>query len=51
MENAVQCKDCVHYNTSGCMPQGLGWCECIGTGTMDDYYCCHGKKKEGKENG
>ena len=34
----VRCKDCKHYNTIGCS-KGFGWCENIGRGTSDNFYC------------
>ena len=41
----VRCKDCKHYNTTGCS-KSFGWCENMGTGTSDNFYCANGAKKE-----
>jgi hypothetical protein len=41
--SVVRCKDCKHYNTIGCS-KGFGWCENIGRGTSDDFYCANGKQ-------
>jgi hypothetical protein len=48
----VRCKDCKHYNTTGCS-KGFGWCENIGRGTSDNFYCANGKQlnKEEVQNG
>ena len=41
----VRCKDCRHYNTSGCS-DGWGWCESMNNGTNDYRYCSDGERKE-----
>ena len=42
----VRCKDCVHYNTTGCSV-GFGWCEdaVVNTGVCDDFYCADGERR------
>lgn len=44
----VRCKDCEHYNTSGCA-DGFGWCEALNRGSLDDCYCEHGERKDDGE--
>lgn len=39
----VRCKDCKHYDTTGCL-KGFGWCESMARGTFDDFYCANGKR-------
>ena len=39
----VQCKGCKQYNTIGCS-KGFGWCESMGRGVSDDFYCANGAK-------
>lgn len=41
----VRCKDCRHYNASGCS-DGFGWCESMNNGTHDDRYCSDGERKK-----
>jgi hypothetical protein len=45
--SVVQCKDCKHYNTTGCS-KGFGWCENIDRGVSDNFYCANGAKMEDK---
>ena len=39
----VRCKDCKHYDTTGCS-KGFGWCESMDRGVSDDFYCANGKR-------
>lgn len=43
----VRCKDCKHYNTTGC-GAGFGWCEdtVVNTGIWDDFYCADGERRD-----
>ena len=43
----VFCKDCKHYNTTGCAT-GFGWCEdtVVSTGVWDNFYCADGERRE-----
>ena len=41
----VRCKDCKHYNTTGCS-KGFGWCESMDRGVSDDFYCANGAKMD-----
>lgn len=43
----VRCRDCKHYNTTGCNA-GFGWCEdsVVNTGTCDDFYCARGERRD-----
>ena len=43
----VRCKDCVHFNTTGC-GEGFGWCEgtVVNTGVTDTFFCAEGERKE-----
>ena len=47
----VRCKECKHYDTIGCS-KGFGWCEKMGIGTSDNFYCANGKQlnKESEES-
>ena len=40
----VRCKNCHNYNASGCCV-GFGWCENLGIGTDDDFFCAVGERK------
>lgn len=42
-----RCKDCKHYNTSGCA-DGFGWCECMNLGVVDYHFCSYGERKDGE---
>ena len=42
-ELIVRCKDCKHYDTTGCS-KGFGWCESMDRGVSDDFYCANGKR-------
>lgn len=46
----VRCKECEHYNTTGfpALNPGTGWCDKMGRGTHDDFYCSYGAKMEDK---
>lgn len=46
----VRCKGCVNYNTDNCS-SGFGWCENLGIGVHDDFFCKCGERKEGADNG
>ena len=39
----VRCKDCKHYDTTGCL-KGFGWCESMNRDAFDDFYCANGKQ-------
>ncbi|MGI6225687.1 MAG: hypothetical protein ACOYJ1_05455 [Peptococcales bacterium] len=43
----VRCKDCEHYNKTGCSA-GFGWCENMDRGTHDEFYCASGKRLGGE---
>ena len=43
----VRCKECSHYNISGCS-EGFGWCEKIDRGVTDGHFCSYGEKMEDK---
>ena len=45
-ELIVQCKNCKHYNQIGCS-DGFGWCEKMGIGTNDNFYCSLAERSEG----
>jgi len=42
----IRCKDCKHFNDTGCSP-GYGWCERSGMnrGVTDEWYCADGKRR------
>ena len=46
----VRCGECKHYNTTGCSA-GFGWCENMGRGTHDEFYCASGKRLEVEQDG
>lgn len=41
----VRCRECGHYNKTGCST-GFGWCENMDRGTWDEFYCASGKRLE-----
>ena len=41
----VRCANCEHYDRTGCST-GFGWCENMGRGTHDEFYCAGGKRLE-----
>ena len=43
----IRCKDCDHYDTSGCA-DGFGWCyrNGMGHGCSDYWFCADGEKEE-----
>jgi hypothetical protein len=45
----VRCKECEHYNTTGCSV-GFGWCESMDRGASDDFYCANGVKMESEDS-
>ena len=46
----VRCKDCINYNTDNCC-DGYGWCENLGIGVHDNFFCKIGERKDGDGNG
>jgi hypothetical protein len=44
----VRCKECGHYDTTGfpALNPGTGWCDKMGKGVHDDFYCSYGERKE-----
>jgi len=46
----ARCKECGHYDTTGypALNLGTGWCDKMGTGTSDNFYCANGAKMEDK---
>lgn len=44
----VRCKECGHYDTTGfpALNPGTGWCDKMGRGVHDDFYCANGAKME-----
>jgi hypothetical protein len=44
----VRCKECRHYDTTGfpALNPGTGWCNKMGKGIHDDFYCFYGERKE-----
>lgn len=44
----VRCNVCVNYNTYNCS-SGFGWCENLGIGVHDSFFCKVGERKEGDE--
>jgi len=44
----VRCKECGHYDTTGfpALNPGTGWCDKMGKGVHDDFYCFYGERKE-----
>lgn len=47
---AVRCRDCINYNTDNCC-DGYGWCENLGIGVHDNFFCKIGERKGGDGNG
>ena len=43
--DVIRCKDCINYNTYNCC-DGYGWCENLGIGVHDDFFCKIGERKE-----
>ncbi|HOR12300.1 MAG TPA: Lar family restriction alleviation protein [Anaerolineaceae bacterium] len=44
----VRCVECKHYNTTGCSV-GFGWCESMGRGASDEFFCSCGAKMGGRD--
>lgn len=40
----IRCKDCINYNTDNCC-DGYGWCENLGIGVHDNFFCKIGERK------
>lgn len=40
----VRCRDCINYNTDNCC-DGYGWCENLGIGVHDNFFCKIGERK------
>jgi hypothetical protein len=48
----VRCKECGHYDTTGfpALNPGTGWCDKMGKGVHDDFYCANGAKMEANQD-
>ena len=46
--HVVRCNVCVNYNTYNCS-SGFGWCENLGIGVHDSFFCKVGEREEGDE--
>lgn len=44
----IRCKDCINYNTDNCC-DGYGWCENLGIGVHDNFFCKIGERKTNGE--